>query len=79
MGDFLEGLCFAVMSSIVACIIVFGALFAVEKTECSGYQRVTGKDTRFEALTCYLNNNGTWMTTDEYKSSLAGTAGEGSK
>lgn len=35
--------------------------------QCSTYERVTGKPTKTEAMTCYVNEGGQWMAWDEYK------------
>lgn len=53
-----------------------GALF--ESYQCSRYEAVTGKPTRYEGLSCYVQDTGNWYAWDEYKHRLA-TKGNFSK
>ena len=56
--------------------IGIGALF--ESYQCSKYEAVTGKPTRYEGLSCYVQDTGSWYVWAEYKHRLV-TKGDFSK
>ena len=61
-----------VISSILG-LIIFVIAFSIalvagiEGYSCSSYGDVTGRETKFKALECYVNDDGIWFTRTEYK------------
>jgi hypothetical protein len=47
--------------------MAMGLTVAYERVNCSGYQTVTGRATRYEGFQCYVNDGTVWHTMDEYR------------
>lgn len=58
--------------------VSFGISVGFDAYKCASYETVTGKKTRFKALSCYVQDTGNWYAWAEYKHRLA-TKGEFSK
>jgi hypothetical protein len=58
------------LAVVAAAIIPTGALTSVayQRMQCSGYEEVTGRATRFEGFQCYVSDGKTWYSMDEYRS-----------
>jgi hypothetical protein len=63
----------AVLAVFFAIAIGVGAIF--DSYQCSRYEKVTGKPTQYEGLSCYVQDGGSWYAWTEYKHRLA-TKGE---
>lgn len=55
--------------------IVVGIGAAFESYQCTKYETVTGRPTRYDGLACYVQDGGAWYAWAEYKHRLA-TKGE---
>jgi hypothetical protein len=55
---------------------LFGFAYWVGSAECSTYQQMTGKPTKYTMMACYINDSGQWYHWEEYKlrNATAGTA-----
>jgi len=75
-----------VLPSLFIVVVVMLAVFAgvialftaLEHYQCGKYESVTGKPTRYEGLSCYVQDTGNWYAWTEYQHRLA-TKGEFSK
>lgn len=79
---FIDDIVLPVMAFAACFVVLFAALVggatALEAYQCGKYESVTGKQTRYEGLSCYVQDTGNWYAWTEYKHRLA-TKGEFSK
>lgn len=70
MNDFIEFFMWPLI--VIACAITALVALAVAlgSYSCSQYESVTGKQTRFSGLECYINDGGKWYAWAEYKNRL---------
>lgn len=66
MKDFL-GLVALIVVPLAA---ILGLAMAGEAYQCSRYEAVTGKPTRYSGAQCFINDKGEWFAWDEYKNRL---------
>lgn len=70
MNDFVEFF----LPLILFIAVVFGAatglVYVSGAYSCGQYQQVTGKDTRYAGMECYIKDNGQWFAWTEYKNRL---------
>jgi flagellar basal body-associated protein FliL len=67
MDDFVE---FFLPIIVLICLLIGGIVgvsWWIGQYECSTYKNVTGKETKYAAMTCYINKDGEWMSWSEYK------------
>lgn len=57
---------------------LIGGLAGMEAYQCNVYQGVTGKPTKYEGLSCFVQDGGNWYAWTEYKYRLV-TKGEFTK
>ena len=84
--QFIDEIVLPVMGFTVLVVVLFVVLFAalvggaaaLEAYQCVKYESVTGKPTRYEGLSCYVQDTGNWYAWTEYQHRLA-TKGEFSK
>ena len=74
MRDFLEDvgpqiLCIGGVMAVFFSVII-GIATTLEMYQCSKYESVTGRPTRYEGLSCYVQDEGTWYMWSEYKNRL---------
>lgn len=74
------GLPIAVIGAMFGAVfsVVIGVISVLEAYQCGKYEAVTGKPTRYEGLTCYVQDKAEWYSWAEYKHRLV-TKGEFSK
>lgn len=48
---------------------------ALEAYQCAKYEKVTGRPTSYEGLSCYVKDGGQWYIWAEYKHHLAAKRG----
>ena len=79
MRDFLD---FFVIPALLIWAFFLSAAFGIsvgfDAYQCASYEAVTGRQTRFEGLSCYVQDTGNWYAWTEYQYRLA-TKGEFSK
>lgn len=58
-----------IWSLLFLCVCIAGglAIWPIAWFECSTYERVTGRYTKLEGLTCYVQEKGVWYEWSEYK------------
>ena len=52
---------------VLCCLLIFVLGYWGASVECSTYQEVTGRKTKFVMMTCYVNDGDQWFRWDEYK------------
>lgn len=67
MRDFVDF--FAAMLGMVAFLAL--TFWALQSWSCAGYQDTTGKPTKLNAFTCYIQDGSAWYAWEEYKYRLA--------
>lgn len=74
MRDFLEDAGLPLLCIVGAMVVFFSAIIGIfttlEMYQCSKYESVTGRPTRYEGLSCYVQDEGTWYMWSEYKNRL---------
>lgn len=64
--------CFFIMLVLFAISIAVGVRVLRDYYVCSTYTQVTGKETKYSGLSCYVKYNNSWFTFEEYKYRFAG-------
>lgn len=76
MDDFWEFMTF--MAALLGCLTVLTGVFIflvirpLDIVSCNSYEKHTGKETQYGFLECYVNVDGEWYTSSQYKSTLIG-------
>lgn len=47
--------------------MAIGVTVAYQRVDCSAYQNVTGRATRYEGFSCFVSDGKTWYSRDEYR------------
>lgn len=78
LDDYFLPLLFFVVAVLTVFAVALGLSTTLEHYQCGKYESVTGKPTRYEGMSCYVQDTGNWYAWTEYKHRLA-TKGEFSK
>lgn len=78
LDDYVLPLLFFVVAVLTVFAGAIGLSTTLEHYQCGEYESVTGKPTRYEGMSCYVQDTGNWYAWAEYKHRLA-TKGEFSK
>lgn len=66
MKDMIE--VFIIIATIIGLITVL--VLGSYSWQCSVYENVTGRQTKFTGMNCYVKDNGQWYVWSEYKNRL---------
>lgn len=67
---------FEALIVIFGLIVVLGFVTILDKKGCSSYQEETGRHTKHEGFTCFVETESGWYTTGEYKAMLTSKEGK---
>jgi hypothetical protein len=63
-----------IASFVVAMTALFGAILGLlavgERWQCAGYERDTGRPTKYGNAMCFIQDGGQWYSWEEYKNRL---------
>lgn len=55
------------------CILSIGLIIRpLDIISCNSYEKHTGKETKYGFLECYVNIDGEWYSSEQYKNTLIG-------
>ena len=67
MRDLIETISIVAGTIFVALAAILGGVYVLTSWACNTHAQVSGQETQVAALTCYVKQDGKWMTWEEYK------------